>query len=39
MTMGTTRLNGVGMVANNATHVVQLFGTVRGSYAPTPKKR
>ncbi len=39
MTMGTTRLNGVGMVANNATQVVQLFGNVRGYYEPTPKKR
>ncbi|KAF1047116.1 MAG: Lipopolysaccharide export system protein LptC [Herbaspirillum frisingense] len=39
MTMGTTRLNGVGMLANNATQVVQLFGNVRGHYEPTPKKR
>ena len=39
MTMGTTRLNGVGMLANNATQVVQLFGNVRGYYEPTPKKR
>ncbi|MFJ3057308.1 LPS export ABC transporter periplasmic protein LptC [Herbaspirillum sp. NPDC087042] len=39
MTMGTTRLNGVGMLANNATAVVQLFGNVRGYYEPAPKKR
>ncbi|MBV8625940.1 MAG: LPS export ABC transporter periplasmic protein LptC [Herbaspirillum sp.] len=39
MTMGTTRLNGVGMLANNATAVVQLFGNVRGHYEPAPKKR
>ncbi|NUU03124.1 LPS export ABC transporter periplasmic protein LptC [Herbaspirillum robiniae] len=39
MTMGTTRLNGVGMLANNATQVVQLFGNVRGHYEPTTKKR
>ncbi|WDZ95462.1 LPS export ABC transporter periplasmic protein LptC [Herbaspirillum sp. WKF16] len=39
MTMGTTRLSGVGMTANNATQVVQLFGNVRGHYEPAPKKR
>ncbi|MBP0600002.1 LPS export ABC transporter periplasmic protein LptC [Herbaspirillum sp. LeCh32-8] len=39
MTTGTTRLSGVGMLANNATQVVQLFGNVRGHYEPTPKKR
>lgn len=39
MTMGTTTLNGVGMLANNATQVVQLFGNVRGHYEPVPKKR
>ena len=39
MTMGTTRLNGVGMIANNATQEVQLLGNVRGYYEPTQKKR
>jgi lipopolysaccharide export system protein LptC len=39
MTMGTTRLNGVGMIANNATQEVQLLGSVRGHYEPTTKKR
>jgi lipopolysaccharide export system protein LptC len=39
MTMGTTRLNGTGMIANNATQVVQLLGNVRGHYEPAPKKR
>ena len=39
MTMGTTRLNGVGMIANNATQELQLLGHVRGYYEPAPKKR
>lgn len=39
MTMGTTKLNGVGMIANNATQEMQLLGNVRGYYEPTPKKR
>ncbi|EJN01251.1 LPS export ABC transporter periplasmic protein LptC [Herbaspirillum sp. YR522] len=39
MTMGTTTLNGVGMIANNATQEVQLLGSVRGHYEPTAKKR
>jgi len=39
MTMGTTKLNGVGMIANNATQEVRLLGNVRGHYEVAPKKR
>ncbi|MFL9926629.1 LPS export ABC transporter periplasmic protein LptC [Herbaspirillum lusitanum] len=39
ITMGTTKLNGTGMVANNATQEVKLLSSVRGYYEPQARKR